>query len=99
MQSNAFWEGEPGEGILYGVEKMDIDIGGGNQGGYQGRGHNQQITRENVPMRNYSLPNRNATTWNLLPSYKVGADNVSVFKSRIDRHIRLESLRRSVYSV
>ncbi|RNA35743.1 RNA-directed DNA polymerase from mobile element jockey-like [Brachionus plicatilis] len=53
----------------------------------------------NVPMRNYSLPNRNATTWNLLPSDIVEADNVSVFKSRIDRHIRLESLRRSVYRV
>ncbi len=81
---------------------MDIDIGGGNQGGYQGRRHDQQITREvmgNVPMRNYSLPNRNATTWNLLPSDIVGADNVNIFESRIDEHIRLDSLRRSVYRV
>ncbi len=65
--------------IKKGVEEVDIDIGGGNQGGYQGRGHNQQIIREkigNIHMRNNSLPNRNATTWNLLPSDIVGADNV-----------------------
>ena len=88
--------------IKNGIEEVDIDIGGGNQGGYQGRRHDQQITREvmgNVPMRNYSLPNRNATTWNLLPSDIVGADNVNIFKSRIDEHIRLDSLRRSVYRV
>jgi len=67
--------------IKNGVEEVDINIGGGNQGGYQGRGHNQQITREkmgNILMRNYSLPNRTATTWNLLPSDIVGADNVNV---------------------
>ena len=86
--------------IKNGIEKVDINIGGGNQGGYQGRRHNQQITREvmgSVPMRNYSLPNRNATAWNLLPSDVVGADDVNIFKSKIDRHIGLESLRRSVY--
>ncbi len=67
--------------IKNGIEEVDIDIAGGNQGGYQGRRHDQQITREvmgNVPMRNYSLP---------------------IFKSRIDEHIRLDSLRRSVYRV
>ena len=31
--------------IKNGIEKVDINIGGGNQGGYQGRRHNQQITR------------------------------------------------------
>ncbi len=78
------------------------NIGGGNQGGYRGKRHDQQITREimgNVPMRNYFLPNRNATTLNLIPSDIVGADIVNIFKSRIDEHIRLDSLRRSVYRV
>jgi hypothetical protein len=88
--------------IKKGIEDVDINIGGGNQGSYQGRRHREQITREvmgNVPMRNYFLPNRNATTWNLLPSDIVESDSVSVFKSRIDKHIRLESLRRSVYRI
>ena len=88
--------------IHKGIEKVDIGIVSGNQGGQNGRHHNHQITRErqgNVPMRNDSLLNRNATTWNLLPSEVVEADTVNIFKTRIDKHMKSDSWRRSVYRV
>ena len=88
--------------IINGVEEVDIPMGTENQRGYSGRGHRHQIVREiagKIPMRNNSLPNRNATTWNLLPPDIVGADTVTSFRTRIDRHIKLETLRRSVYRV
>ncbi len=53
----------------------------------------------NVAMRNNFLPNRDATIWNLLPLDIVWAGNVTSFKTRIDKHISLETLRRSVYRV
>ena len=87
--------------IFRGIENVDMGVVY-SQGGPNGRHHNYQITRErqgNVPMRNGSLLNRNATTWNLLPSEIVEADTVSVFKTRLDRHIKSDSLRRSVYRV
>jgi len=35
-------------------------------------------------MRGFSLPNRNATTWNILPSEVVNAGTVNFFKSKLD---------------
>ena len=73
--------------IFKGIEKLDKGAAY-SQGGPNGKHHNYQITRErqgNVPMRNDSLLNRNATTWNLLPSKIVDADTVNVFKTRLDR--------------
>jgi hypothetical protein len=60
-----------------------------NQTGYSGKRHRYQIIKKitrSFPMRNNSLPNRNATTWNLLPTDIVEADNVSSFKTKIDRN-------------
>ena len=88
--------------IFKGAEDVDIGMGSVNQRENNGRHHRYQITRDrqgNVPMRNGFLPNRNATTWNMLPSEIVEADNVNVFKTRIDRHMKSDSLRRSVYRV
>ena len=56
------------------VEKVDIDMGIGNnirRGGVNaGRRHGYQIEVEKKgynPMRNNSLTNRTATTWNIIP--------------------------------
>jgi len=38
-----------------------------------------------------------ATTWNLLLDYSVNAATVNAFKSRIDAHVALGTLRTSVY--
>ncbi|RNA15509.1 hypothetical protein BpHYR1_026279 [Brachionus plicatilis] len=43
--------------------------------------------------------NRTATTWNLLPSEIVGTDTVNQFKAKIDRHMKSETWRRSVYRI
>ena len=46
------------------------------------RKHNRQIIRErfvNAPIRDNSLLNRNATTWNMLPSEIAEADTVNQF--------------------
>jgi len=45
----------------------------------------------NAPMRNNFLLNRNATTWNMLPSEIAEADTVNQFKSRIDRRMTSET--------
>ena len=64
-----------------------------------GRHQRYQITRDrqgNVPMRNGFWPNRNATTCKILPSEILEADTVNVFKTRLDIHIKSDSLRRSI---
>ena len=81
--------------IFKGAEDVDIGMGSVNQRENNGRHHRYQITRDrqgNVPMRIGFLPNQNATEI-------VEADNVNVFKTRIDRHMKSDSLRRSVYRV
>ncbi len=52
----------------------------------------------NVAMSNNFLPSRNATNSNL-PLDIVDTGYVTSFKTRIDKHISLETLRRSVYRV
>ena len=91
--------------IINRVEEVDIDMGTGNnlrRGGVNpGRRHGNQIEVEKWgynPMRNNSLPNRTATTWNILPSEVVMADTTNVFKSRVDEHMRSQSWRRSIYN-
>ncbi|RMZ97708.1 hypothetical protein BpHYR1_016174 [Brachionus plicatilis] len=49
----------------------------------------------NCNIRGKFLPNRTATTWNLLPSYVVNAITVNGFKSKLDAHMPSGSLRRS----
>ena len=91
--------------IINRVEEVDINMGTGNnlrRGGVNpGRRHGHQIEVEKWgynPMRNNSLPNRTATTWNILPSEVVMADTTKVFKSRVDEHMRSQSWRRSIYN-
>ena len=77
--------------ILKGEEDVDIGMGSVNQRENNRMHHRHQITRDrqgNLPMRNSFLLNRNATTWNLLPSEIMEADTVNVFKTRIDIHIK-----------
>ena len=80
----------------------EVELGLRNTGDTVGanRRHNSQIIREkfvNAPMRDNFLLNRNATTWNMLPSEIAEADTVNQFKARIDRHMASETWRRSVY--
>jgi len=83
--------------IINEFEDVDIGIGMGNnmiEGG--GRRHGFQILKERAvsfPMRGFSLPNRNATAWNILPS-----EVVNFFKSKLDEHMRSVAWRRSIYS-
>jgi len=79
---------------LFGTLMKDIDMGTGRnlrQGGRNLINHGHQIEKE-IPgsnsIRNFSLPNRTATTWNILPSEVVRSDNVDIFKKRIDEHMR-----------
>jgi hypothetical protein len=85
---------------------VDMDMGMGRnlrtRGGGTTSNHGYQIAREgqgNNPMRNYSLPNRNANTWNILPSEIVEADTVNTFKERLDRHMKSVAWRQSIYRV
>ena len=88
--------------IINKFEDVDIGIDMGNnriEGG--GRRHGFQILKERAgsyPMRGFSLPNRNATTWNILPSEVVNAGTVNFFKSKLDEHMRSVAWRRSIYS-
>jgi len=64
--------------------------------------HGHQIEKAipgSNPMRNFSLPNRTATTWNILPSEVVRSDAVDIFKKRIDEHMRSPNWRRSIYRI
>ena len=81
-----------------------MELGLENIGEYGGekRRHNYQLRNEktvNTPMRDNFLLNRNATTWNMLPSDIAEADTVNQFKARIDRHMASETWRRSVYRI
>ena len=91
--------------IINGMDEVDIDMGTGRnlrQGGRNLINHGHQIEKEipgSNPMRNFSLPNRTATTWNILPSEVVRSDTVDIFKKRIDEHIRSPNWRRSIYRI
>ena len=86
--------------ICNGLEEVDLgmNIGGENIG----RSHTHQISREicgSCNIRGRFLPNRTATTWNLLPPNVVNAVTVNGFKSGLDAHMASGNLRRSVYQV
>ena len=88
--------------IKKGFELVDLDIRE-NEGVSEGisRRHNSQITREKQggTMRDKFLLNRTATTWNFLPSEIAETDTVNQFKAKIDRHMKSETWRRSVYRI
>jgi ribonuclease P/MRP protein subunit RPP40 len=82
------------------IDNIKINIGSVTQNRYHTRSHNYQIERYiivNCPMRNNSLPNRSATTWNLLPYEIVYA--VNAFKARLDDHIKLNRWSESIYDL
>jgi hypothetical protein len=80
------------------MDEVDIDMGTGRnlrQGGRNLINHGDQIEKEipgSNPMRNFFLPNRTATTWNI-------SDTVDIFKKRIDEHMRSPNWRRSIYRI
>ena len=86
--------------IVNGIEEVEINMGTENNRGDANRRHGHQILREKncAPMRKNSLPNRNATTWNILPSEVVEAGTVNIFKERIDKHMKSVAWRRSIYT-
>ena len=48
-------------------------------------------------MRNNFLPNRSATTWNILPYEIVNAKSVNAFKARLENHVKMNRWRESIY--
>ncbi len=68
------------------MDEVDIEMGTGRnlrQGGRNLINHGHQIEKEipgSNPMRNFSLPNRTATTWNILHSELVRSDTVFLRK-------------------
>ena len=85
--------------IKKGFEKVELDMDTRGAGRVSRR-HNSQIIRDkhvNTPMRDNFLLNRNATTWNMLPSEIAEADTVNQFKARLDKHMSTVTWRRSVY--
>ena len=86
--------------IFRGLEEVDIGVHIGRNN--SGRSHAYQIERENCKdcnMRGKFLPNRTATTWNLLPPHVVNAISVNSFKAKLDALMASGKLRRSVYQV
>ena len=86
--------------VSKGLEEVDLGVNIGR--GIGGRSHTHQIVREDCPncnLRGRFLPNRTATTWNLLPPSVVDAVTVNGFKSGLDALIVSGNLRRSVYQV
>ena len=51
----------------------------------------------NCPVRNNSLPNRSAATWNILPHEIDNAKSVKAFKARLDNHVKMNRWRESIY--
>ena len=84
--------------IVKGLEEVELGVRIGKS--RPGLSHMHQIGRDNgkCTLRSDFLPNRTATTWNLLPSHVVNAEKVNSFKARLDSHIALGLLRRSVYT-
>ena len=85
--------------IVKGLEEVDLGVKIGRD--RPGLSHTHQIVRDNCgkyPLRSDFLPNRTATTWNLLPSRVVNVEKVNGFKARLDSHIESGLLRRSVYT-
>ena len=92
--------------IINKIEEVDIDMGTGHNfmvgGGNPTRRHGHLIELEkwgSNSTRNKSLPNRSATTWNILPSEVLIAETVNVFKVRIDKYMSTPAFRRSIYTV
>ena len=91
--------------ITKGLEEVEIDANmnmGINNLGRPKRSHAYQIEKEisrGCSMRDGFLPNRTATTWNLLPPDVVEAETVVSFKSKLDAHWMSREMRRSVYRV
>ncbi len=87
-----FVKAEPLDKIFFSKKIQHIQHGRNlRQGGRNLINHGHQIEKEipgSNPMRNFSLPTRTATTWNILPSEVVRSDNVDIFKKRIDEHMR-----------
>jgi hypothetical protein len=87
------------------MDEVDIDMGTGRnlrQGGRNLTNHRHQIENEipgSNPMRKCPLPNRTATTWNILHPEVVRSDTVDIFKKRIDEHMRSPNWRRSIYRI
>ena len=82
---------------MKGVDTVGINMGPDKSYKKIERRHRHQISRDtfvNTPMRDGFLPNRSATTWNLLPP-----ETVNSFKARIDRHMKSDSWKRSVCRV
>ena len=82
------------------IDDVNINIGSVTNNRYNTRSHNFQIEKDlfvNCPLRNNSLPNRSATTWNILPYEIVNAKSVNSFKARLDDYIRLGRWRESIY--
>ena len=86
--------------IIKGLEEVDWGMNIGRN--RPGLAHRYQIQSESCgkcTLRGDFLPNRTATTWNLLPSVVVNAETVNSFKARLDSHIETGLLRRSVYKI
>ena len=86
--------------IMNGMESVGINMGPDKRDKNIGRSHRHQISRDkfvNTPMRDGFLSNRSATTCNLLPPEIAEAKTVNSFKARIDRHMKSDIWRRSVY--
>ena len=86
--------------IFKNIDNVNINIGSVIQNRYHTRSHNYQIERDpfvNCPMRNNYLPNRSATTWNILPYDIVNAKSVNVFKAKLDEHLKSNRWRNSIY--
>lgn len=86
--------------IAKGLDEVDLGINIGKT--KTGRSHTHQISKEDCKkcnLRGGFLPNRTATTWNLLPPSIVEAETVNGFKAKLDAHMKSGLLRRSVYQV
>jgi hypothetical protein len=72
-----------------------------NEGESEGLSRRSQTTREKQggTMRDKFLLNRTATAWNFLPSEIAQTDTVNQFEAKIDRHMKSETWRRSVYRI
>ena len=85
--------------IARGFEEVDLGVIIG-KGDKCERDNPYQIKKERCKgcnVRGKFLPNRTATTWNLLPPYVGNAETVNGFKSKLDAHMASGKLRRSVY--
>ena len=82
--------------IVNGYEDVDRNMFFKLKEGSRTRGHKAALVKEQcmLDMRKYSFSQRVINEWNKLPNDCVNANSANMFKNRIDRYLKRETIHR-----